>query len=105
MGSAHDTLCHEPENLTESYQFHGAVCIALAPDHPFAETPNCVVPPINETLLQQLGVLIQPNYFIPTICSIPESEHANVESMDEIESVSRDFHALFLHLPALSPSL
>lgn len=105
MYSAHDTLCHEPENLTEGYQFHGAVCIALVPDYSFVEAPTCVVSPINKTLLEQPGVLVRPDHPIATLSSIPESEHADIESMDELKIISCDFHAVSPHPPALSPFL
>ncbi len=84
MDASHDVLRHEPGDLAEREQLHGAVCVALIDDILLRQSPESVIIPVDETLFQKPGILIRPDHFLALSGAVPKSEHANIESVNKL---------------------
>lgn len=105
MSGTHYALRNKPGYLDQSYKFCSVICFALVAYFLHRETPAGLTFPFNKTLLEQPGVLVRPNHSITLGRAISESEHANIEGVDEFELTSRECRAVFYHSSALRPFL
>ena len=105
MSGTYYALRNEPGHLDQSYKLRSTICFAHVAYFLHRETPARLAFPFNKLLLEQPGVLVRPNHPIAQGRAVSESEHADIEGVDELELSSRECRALFYHSSALRPFL
>ena len=105
MSSAHYTLRNKPGHLDQSYKLCRTISLTYVANLPFREAPTRLVCPTNMALLEQPDILVRPNNSISSGRAISESEHADIEGVNELELSYRDRRAVSNHSSALSPFL
>ena len=106
MSSANYALSDEPEYLEKGHQLRSTICITFVAYLLLRKTPDCVVLPVNQALLEHPSVLIRPyDSFGTSGGSVSEGKHADVEGMDELEVSSSELCAILFHPSALRPLL
>ena len=105
MSSTHHALRDEPGYLDESYKLRSTICFALVAYFLYRETPAFLAFPSDKFLLEEPGVLVRPNHPIALRCMVSESEHANIEGVDELELSPREWRTVLYHSLALGPFL
>jgi hypothetical protein len=105
MSGTHYALRNKPGYLDETDKLCNAICFVLVTYSLHRKTPARSAFPFNKILLEQPGVLVRPNHPVALGRAVSESEHADIEGVDELELTACECRAVFYHSLALRPFL
>jgi hypothetical protein len=88
--------------LGRTPQLHNAIRITLVA-YVLTQAPQCMLFPVDQTFLKQLDVLARPYHPLTPWRAVSESEHTDIEGMNELEASSHQYCRVLHHLLRLAP--